>query len=271
MTGKKTNGLIVVGLLALALGAPPAASAETACAADVGQDVAVARSGNIPGLGRVTGSLGWDRRAQLSLATADFEAIRTMLPTGEFEISIAAAGEPTLVIRAGGADGLVVTRGASVVRGTSDLEALRALTSGHAATAFREHVGGYERRLISMDPSARADDAHAYGFVVTSAFVASLAGDPTAMARARDLIMRRLRGRVRAAAFQIKDCVSDYERALLQNDSNRTHCLDAANSRDAWYQRAGERLLCEAEFVASTLSSEGQFISCSALLPLAQG
>jgi len=269
MAGKTIGGLIGITVLGLAVGASRAA-AETGCAADTRQDVAVARSGNIPGLGTVTGTLGWDKRTTLSMGTADFEATRMMMPTGEFEISLASAGETTLVIRGGGAEGLVVARGSMVIRGTSDLDRLRALTSGRAATAFREHVGAYERRLISMDPTPRADDAHAYGFLLTGAFVASLAGDPTAMPRARDLLMRRLREGVRAAALQFRDCVTDYEKSLLQNDSNRTSCLDAAESRDSWYQRAAERTFCEVEFVASTLSAEGQFIGCSALLPLAR-
>jgi hypothetical protein len=269
MAGKKIGGLLGLAVIGVVFGGSTAIAAAP-CAADGRQDVAVARAGKIPGLGTVTGTLGWDRRSQLTLATADFEVTRTMMPTGEFEISIAGEGEATLTIRGGGINGLILTRGSSVVRGTADLEALRALASGRAATAFREQVGGYERRLISMDPVARADDAHAYGFLLAGAFVSSLAGDPTAMPRARDLLMRRLRGQVRAAAFQFRDCVTDYEKSLLANDSNRTSCLDAANSRDAWYQRAAERTFCEVEFVASTLSAEGQFIGCSALLPLAR-
>ena len=268
MAGKKTTWVVGAAVIGLGLGVS-GASAETACiAAGTQQDAAVTRSGRIPGLGNVSGTVGWDRRAQLSLTTADFEAKRTMMPNGEYEISIAADGEAALVIRGGGADGLVVSRGNSIVRGGTDAEALRVLTSGRAVTAFREHLGAYERHLISMDPSPRADDVHAYGFLLAGAFVSSMAGDPTAMPRARDLIMRRLRTRVRAAAFQFRDCVSEYERSLLQNDSNRTNCLDAANSRDAWYQRAAERSFCEAEFVAASLSAEGQFVGCSALLPL---
>lgn len=267
MVGKKTTWVAGMAVIGLALGVTRA-SAGTGCSADTQQDVAVARSGRIPGLGNISGTLGWDRRAQMSLATADFQVTRTMMPTGEFEISIAGEGESTLVIRGGGTDGLVLTRGSSVVRGTADPEALRVLASGRAATAFREHVGSYERRLISMDPSPRADDAHAYGFLVSAAFVSSLAGDPTAMSRARDLIMRRLQTRVRAAAFQFRDCVSEYERSLLQNDASRSNCLDAANGRDSWYQRAAERTFCEAEFMAATLSAEGQFVGCSALIPL---
>jgi hypothetical protein len=246
-----------------------AAFAAPVCAADVRpQDVAVARIGKIPGIGTVAGTIGWDKRIQLTLTTSEFEVTRTIMPTGELTITIAGQGEPMLVISVGGADGMVVTRGAHVIRGAADTAAIRGLLAGRAATAFRAHIGEYERRLIGVEPAARADDVHAYGFLLAGAFVSSLAGDPTAMARARDLIIRRIRGRVLAAAFQFKDCVSDYERSLLQIDSNRNACLDAANDRDAWYERAAQRLLCEGEFMASTLSAEGQFVSCSALLPL---
>ncbi|MEO5896796.1 MAG: hypothetical protein ABIS06_13950 [Vicinamibacterales bacterium] len=267
MAGKKAVWLVGVAVVATGM-RTSVASAEPACSAALRQDVAVTRTGKIPGMGNVRGTLGWDRRAQLTLETSDFEVGRTIAPTGEVEISIAGKGEPTIVIRVGGSEGMIVTRGSHVVRGSADAAALRGLFTGRAATAFRAHVGEFERRLIGVEPAARADDAHAYGFLLAGAFVSSLAGDPTAMGRARDLIIRRIRGRVLAAAFQFRDCVSDYERSLLQNDSGRSSCLDSANEQDAWYARAAQRVLCEGEFMASTLSAEGQFVSCSALLPL---
>jgi len=267
MAGKKRVWFVGVAVVAMGM-RTLLASAEPACSGEVRQDVAVSRTGKIPGIGTVKGTLGWDRRAQLTLETSDFEVSRTIAPAGDVEISIAGKGEPTIVIRVGGPEGMIVARGSHVVRGSADPAALRGLLNGRAATAFRAHIGEFERRLVGMEPAARADDAHAYGFLLAGAFVSSLAGDPTAMGRARDLIIRRIRGRVLAAAFQFKDCVSDYERSLLQNDSNRSACLDAANEQDAWYARAAQRLLCEGEFMASTLSAEGQFVSCSALLPL---
>ena len=112
---------------------------------------------------------------------------------------------------------------------------------------------------------ARVDDPHADGFLLAGALVASLAGDPTAVGRARDLITRRIRGNVRAARFQFKDCVTDYEQYLLMIDEQRTDCLEAANSRDSWYARAADRLGCEVEFMARALAGEGQFVSCTAL------
>ncbi|MEO6213755.1 MAG: hypothetical protein ABIP65_09035 [Vicinamibacterales bacterium] len=270
MTGKNMVWLVGAVAVGMALGVSPA-SAEMACSVGSTQDVAVTRTGTIPGLGSVTGTIGWDKRMQLSLVTRDVEVTRTITTNGQIEITIVSAGDAPLLIRAGGPEGIEVSQGGRVVRGSSDPRALRAMLSGRAATAFREHVGEFERRLIALEPRARADDPHADGFLVAGAFVSSLAGDPTAMGRARDLVMRRLRGRVLAAGFQFRDCVSEYEKSLLQNDSHRSSCLDAANSRDAWYQRAAERTFCEVEFIASTLSAEGQFISCSALLPLVAG
>ncbi len=85
------------------------------------------------------------------------------------------------------------------------------------------------------------------------------------MGRSRDLITRRIRGPVRSARVQFKDCVRDYEKYLLMIDTQRTQCLDAANGRDTWYARGADRLGCEVEFMAAALAGEGQFISCTAL------
>jgi hypothetical protein len=95
-----------------------------------------------------------------------------------------------------------------------------------------------------------------------------LAGDPTAVPRARDLIAGRASGRLRPVGGDFKNCVAEYEKALLLNDDLRSGCLQSANSQETWYARAAQRLLCEAEFVAGALSAEGQFITCSTLLPL---
>lgn len=269
MAEKRIMWLAAVAVLGLTVRASTAA-AETrlaSCDVAVAQD-AVTRSGRIPGLGDVTGTIMWDGRVQLSLSTPDFEVVKTMTRGGEVEIRISGQGEAPLSIRAGGAEGLIVSKGVSVVRGVSNPAALRELAGGKAATAFREHIGEYERGLISATPIARPDDPHAYGFLVAGAFVASMAGDPSAMGRARDLLTRRLRARLQAVRLQFKDCTTEYEKTLLENDTNRTQCLESANSQESWYERAGQRLLCEAEFMTATLSAEGQFISCSALLPI---
>lgn len=226
----------------------------------------VERKGRIPGLGRVTASIGWDNRQQLTLAGDAFEVTRAFTPlTREVEIELSGSGETAVVVRFGGVDGLSVTKGNQVVRGTADPEAIRTLLSGRAVTAFRERIGNYERRLMAGGVTSRWDDPHADGFVLAGAFLASLAGDPSAVGRARDLITRRIRSKLRAVGLQFNDCVRDYERYLLMVDEQRTYCLDAANSREDWYVRVVDRLGCEAEFIAGAFAGEGQFISCTAL------
>lgn len=225
-----------------------------------------ARTGTIPGLGAVKASLEWDNRHELTLSGQDFQVTRRYTPvTRQTEIVISGDDEVPVEIRLGGADGFSITRGAQVVRGTADPDAIRALVGGKAVAAFRELIGNYERRLMAGPRAVRVDDVHADGFLLAGAFVGSLAGDPTAVGRARDLITRRIRGPIRAARFDFKDCVRDYEKYLLMIDSQRTMCLDAADGRDSWWVRAADRLGCEVEFMAGALAGEGQFLSCTAL------
>ena len=267
MAGKKV--VAVIGFCVLA--AMRVEAAPPACTGDIRQDAALSRTGHIPGLGDVSASVGWDNRIQLTLTAADFEVKRVLLPNREVEITISGRGELIpLTIRIGGREGLRVGRGANVVWGTAALAAFRAMTDGRAVSAFREQIGTYERRLIA-GTATRPDDPHAYGFLLIGAFVSSLSGDPAAVGRARDLIVARTRGGIRPAGAQFKNCVAEYEKALLQNDTARTTCLQSAEQQSAWYERAAQRLLCEAEFIAGALSAEGQFISCSALLPIVSG
>jgi hypothetical protein len=230
-----------------------------------GQDVAASRTGRIPGLGTVSASVGWDNRSTLVLSDRAFTVTRSFTPaTREVELAIAGPGEEALVIRFGGSQGIVVSRGGQVVRGAGEADALRALVGGPAVAAFRERIGNFERRL-NAGAAARVDDPHAYGFLLAGAFVASLAGDPTAFGRARDVMVKRIRGSVRSVRFDFRDCVTEYELYLLGIDDQRTMCLDAANGRDSWYARAADRLGCEAEYMAQIFAGEGQFISCTAL------
>jgi hypothetical protein len=227
------------------------------------QEFAAARAGTIAGLGSVSAAIGWDGRKGFSLAGEDFTVTRSFTPsTREVEISIAGKGERPLVIRLGGG-GLQVSKGGRAVDVRSADDLRRALR-GRAVSSFRERIGNYERRLIA-GKAARLDDPHADAFLFVGAFVASLDGDPTAVGRARDLVLQRVRAKLRAVRFDFRDCVTEYERYLLKIDKQRTECLDAANDRESWYARAADRLGCEAEFIAQALSGEGQFISCTAL------
>lgn len=276
--GKRNVGVLcaAVGLLVVSIpysvpvSATARPAAETACAVEgpttaARQDAAVAKAGRIPGLGAVKARIGWDNRKTLTLIDAAFTVSRTFDPvTRTIEISVSGDEEEALLVRYGSADGLQVfsgTRRVDLSKASEIAEAVR----GHAVQAFRERIGSYERRLMAGGAMIRSDRPHADGFLLVGAFIGSLAGDPTAMSRARDLIMARVRGRVRAARFDFKDCVTDYELYLLDVDTQRTQCLDAANSRDSWYVRAADRLGCEAEFMAQAIAGEGQFISCTAL------
>jgi hypothetical protein len=252
--------------------APAASTAVAACEVAEGpdvstaprQEVAASRKGTIAGLGNVSGSIGWDGRKVLSLADNTFTVTRTFTPaTREVEITIAGKGEPPLLIRVGGPGGLHVSKGGRVID-VSDAEATAAALRGRAVASFRERIGNFERRVIA-GKAQRVDDPHADGFLFVGAFLASLAGDPTAVGRARDLVLQRIRGKLQAVRFNFRDCVTEYELYLLQIDTQRTQCLSAANGRDSWYARAADRLGCEAEFIAGALAGEGQFVSCTAL------
>jgi len=62
--------------------------------------------------------------------------------------------------------------------------------------------------------------------------------------------------------------VTEYEQALLANDTRNTQCLEAANNLDSMFARGAERLLCASEFLLGALSAEAQFVACSGLAPL---
>ena len=72
----------------------------------------------------------------------------------------------------------------------------------------------------------------------------------------------------KAAVAWLTDCVTDYELSLLANDTRYSQCQSAADGMDSWYDRASQRMLCAAEFLAGAMSAETQFIACSGLAPL---
>ena len=154
-----------------------------------------------------------------------------------------------------------------VVKSDEDYaETLRRLTGGRAVTAFRYRVGSYERQLANDSASVSgAVSPFAYSVLLTAAFIGELAGDPNSLARTRDLIRRRLAAKIRGASFQQRDCVTEYELALISNDNRHTQCLQSADNLDSFFARAAERLLCGAEFLAGAISAETQFVNCSAL------
>ncbi len=215
-----------------------------------------------------------DNRLKYTLQAADFTLTRITAASTETEITIDGSNEAPVVIRFGGGNDVTIERsGQFVAIGHGDASGALAeatgLLNGRAVSAFRHLVGSYERELMD-DKAALSANASpfAYSLLLTGAFVSQLAGDPNAVERTRDLIRRRIKAKLRAAAWQQQDCVTDYERALLANDTRNTQCLESANNLDSFWARSGARLLCASEFLAGALSAETQFIACSGLSPL---
>lgn len=261
MAGTATLGMVV----ALAMIGSASAAAGEPAADTRRQEPAVKRAGVIPGLGNVSANVRWDNRQELILHAQDFELSRTLDPlTREITVQVRGGGAAPLTIRFGGPDGFSIERAGVMVRGTGDIDEVRALMSGRAVAAARERLGAFERRFADTTTS-RVDDAHGNGFLLVGALLGALQGDPAAIGRARDLMVRRARGRAKAVRFEFQNCVREYQQFLMSIDKDRTSCLDAANGRDSWYFRAADRLACEVEFMANAIAGEGQFVSCTAL------
>jgi hypothetical protein len=215
-----------------------------------------------------------DNRLKYTLATSEFSFTRiTAAASNETEITIEGQNEATVVIRFGGQREISVERGGQMIvlrRGEANekLEAIAALLNGRAVAAFRRAVGSYERDLMNDRVTLGAKSApFSYALLLTAAFVGQLAGDPNAVERTRDLIRRRISAKLQAAAWR-PDCVTEYELALLANDTRYTQCQESADGMDSWYERAAQRAMCAAEFLAGALSAETQFVACSGLAPL---
>jgi hypothetical protein len=226
------------------------------------------------GLGGYKATLTPDNRVKYTLDAPDFTFTRiTATDSTETEITIAGSNEAPVVIRFGGGNDLTVERSGQVVSirhgDLSDRpEAIAALLNGRAVSAFRRLVGSYERELMNDTATLNAKASpFAYSLLLTASFVSQLAGDPNAIERTRDLIRRRIAAKLRAAAWRT-DCVTEYEQALMANDTRNTQCVESADNLDSFWDRAGARLLCAAEFLAGALSAETQFVSCSGLSPL---
>lgn len=214
-----------------------------------------------------------DNRLKYTLESPEFTFTRITAPdTGETEMTISGSLEAPVTVRFGRTTGLIVERSGQVVAiGSRDDsgDAAAALLKGRAVAGFRRMVGAFERELLS-DPARLAGDGSpfAYSLLLSAAFVGELAGDPNAIDRTRDLIRRRIAAKLRAVAWQARDCVTEYERALLANDDRNTQCMEAADNLDSVFARGAERLLCASEFLAGALSAEAQFVACSGLAPL---
>jgi len=225
-------------------------------------------------IGGYKATLTPDNRLKYTLESPEFTFTRvTAADTAATEITIAGSSEAPVTIRFGGEPGITVERGGQVLsirRGDTieKVEAVGALLNGRAVRAFRAAVGRYELELLNDPATLSATSApFGYALVLSAAFVGQLAGDPNAVDRARDLIRRRIAAKLHAASWRT-DCVTEYEQALLGNDTRYTQCQESADNMDSWYERAAERALCASEFLAGALSAETQFVACSGLAPL---
>ena len=204
-------------------------------------------------------------RPPFTMRGADFEVTRGQASSGRVEIVVCGGGELIpLTLRIGGPDRLVVSRAANGVWGLSDPEKVLALTAGRAVTAFREHIGEYERRLIAEGPGRRGeDDPQALGFLLTGALLASLAGDPAAGPRARDLVIQRLPALSEGSPRDpTGSCGAAWRDRVRQADDQRSSCLAEAERRDGWSEKRAIRTLCEAAFVADFTAGEVTLAAC---------
>lgn len=226
------------------------------------------------GLGGYKATATPDNRLKYTLESPEFTFTRLTAPdTGATEITVAGSNEAPVIIRFGGQPEISVERGEqrlTIAHGDTieKLEAVAAMLNGRAVTAFRRVVGSYELELMNNPAALSAKNApFGYALLLTAAFVGQLAGDPNAVERTRDLIRRRIAAKLQAVAW-LTDCVTDYELSLLANDTRYSQCQSAADGMDSWYDRASQRMLCAAEFLAGAMSAETQFIACSGLAPL---
>lgn len=194
-------------------------------------------------------------------SSRDFEVTRALLAGGDVEVTVAGGGELVpLIIRIGGPQRLRISRAAHVVWGLWELGRVKSLADGRAVSAFRERVGEYERALIAGRPATEAEP-EACGFLLAGALVSALGGDPAAGSRARDLVMQRLRAGP-VGAPDAAPCVAGWDGEVGKADASRAKCLATADSRDGWSERAAERTLCEADFVAAFTIAEARRAAC---------
>lgn len=139
-----------------------------------------------------------------------------------------------------------------------DADSLRRLLVGSkAVAAFRALTAALERR--------EADDgAITVSAMIDGAFVAALDGDQAAVERIGRRVTRRARARARQAALgtaQFSDCVTDYERAIL--DAYRI--LGACYSQPSWYYYLLNYPFCSFEYLLRAEQYIFQFVSCVAI------
>ena len=194
---------------------------------------------------------------RFELRGVGFAAARTTRG-GDVEYEIGGGGElMALHVRIGAGPTLSIRRGANVVSGTANVFSTRTFTEGRAVAAFREHVGEFERLLLSRVHRGTRDP-YGHGFLLQAALIAELSGDPVAVSRARDIVMGQDAG---PTAVQDR-CIAPYERALPDVDRERRACGTRADADDSWHARVGARLACDVSFVSAVAAAEANFTEC---------
>lgn len=205
-------------------------------------------------------------RATLTATSGDFQFEKSVTSTGETHLRIVVGDDNVSVSFS--QQLLVVGRGANTasvdprVLNEDDGNRLRQLLAGsRAVRAFRSLAGVFELR------APEEDDVFATALLVDGALVASLDGDPGAIARiARRSAARRF-GRlqaVKARQDRFEDCVGKYENTLSWAWDEMVECNVSA-SDDPWYLRSINMSMCNAEWLLRAEGAFFQFTGCMAL------
>jgi len=133
----------------------------------------------------------------------------------------------------------------------------RLLIGSRAVRAFRALTSALER-------NEDGDTALTMATMLDGALVALLDGDDSAIERMGRRVTRRARSRVRQATFataQFTDCVTEYERAIL----NAYGILESCYSQPSWFYYLLNYPFCSFEYLLRAEQYIFQFVSCMAI------
>ena len=216
---------------------------------------------------RVIMRVSYDRLEVVKLASRD-GAVTVVLeaPRDRVAIEMSRTG---LSVQRGGASASIAFGNAALLPRSLD-DARRLLTGSLAVRQFRELV-------------ARLDHSGAKGVAVlelflTESIVAIAEGELDAPSRLRGRIQQRREALAKQAGIravglwidQQTDCVTEYELELIKIDDQLEDCEESADQQEWFYERAAQRLLCHAEFIARSEGALFQFGVCSAFPTIAK-
>jgi hypothetical protein len=227
-----------------------------------------------------------DGKALVELSTDNFTSEKTIQKDGRSELRLTSSTGDSILLKFDQTgytvekDGQVVTLPFNADPDTrrAQAEAARVMLGGDAIAQFREKLAELEGTDITTDADRFAVSSSA---MLDSAIMSEIAGDPTALTRVKDRLLEAAKARVNAqmkpqlvkASFtqrqrsddEMRDCVLEYERYLMDADNSLRSCLDSANREIHPHARSGARVFCHAEFLARSQSGIWQFITCSAI------